>query len=142
MSTEHFVDTLLHCLLHVFTQLYIRSMQILQDSLRSLCRILHWVVCILYTTVLEMLPTTSRNTSKTSRPSLISSSNIWIACTSRVCASGTSVTITVSLKSLPAWKDMHTYTHINKQLSCFTLYFRSKTNSTKPIAFSAAAYLY
>ena len=97
----------------------------LQDSLQSLFRILHRVVRIVYVTILEMLPTTSRNTSKTSRPSLISSSNIWIACTRRVCATGTSVTIIVSLKSIPAWKDMHKYTHINKMCACFILFFKS-----------------
>ena len=88
-------------------------MHILQDSLRSLFRILHRVVCILYSTALEMLPTTTTDTLKTSRPSLISSSNISIACTSRVCATGTSITITVSLKSLPAWKDTNKYVYIN-----------------------------
>ena len=93
---------------------HVKCMQVLQDSLRSLCWILHRVVCILYCTVLEMLPTTSRDTLKSSCPSLISSSNIWIACMSWVCPTGISVIITVSLKSLPAWKDMHKEIHFNK----------------------------
>ena len=95
-----------------------KYIQILQNSLRSLCRILHRVVFILYCTALEMLLTTSRDTLKISRPSLISSSNIWIACTSRVCAAETSVTITVSLKSLPAWKDVHKYIQLHTCSHC------------------------
>ena len=83
------------------------------DSLRSLSGILQTAVRIRYVT--GKSPSTVRTTWNSSRPSLISSSKIWIPCSKLVSLAGISVTISVALKSLTA-KNIK-YTH-KDELHC------------------------